>query len=199
MSRRSNTIIDGNPFTIPLSGRPVTRLRREKTDGHQAVLSLSGAQVSFQQAIAIAEEKTAGRAFEATIQLDNDTPTYRITTVVNGDHITSLWVDPMNGAVRVGLRPVTVSAEHQQGAWLAAGANLDLTAAIRVVFARIRGQVAAASLSTWHGHAAYQIDIASARGMRQCKVDAATGKVAAVPSGMWLRFAERALRQREAI
>lgn len=199
MSRRSNTAIGGGPFTIPLSGHPVARLRKEKTDGHLAVLSLARAKVSFQQAIATAEERTTGRAFEATIELDNGTPTYWIAAVANGGHIIELLVDPMDGVVQVCPHLATVSSEQQQVASLAAGTKLDLTAAIQAASARSHGQVTAASLSNWHGHAVYQVDITSACGVRQFKVDAASGKVAAVPSGMWLGFTERALGRREAI
>ncbi len=182
MSRRTNTMLAAGAFTVLLAAGPAA-WANEEGPGQAAMQALSGAKVSLQQAVATAQQKTGGRAFEATIEQDNGVPAYWIATVANGGGVTHLRVDPMSGAVRVSPGQAIAGLEHQQDATLAAGAKLDLAAAIKAVAGLAQGTVADASLNNENGQAVYQVAIANGGGIQQFKVDAATGKVTVSPQG----------------
>lgn len=182
MSRRTNTILAAGAFAALLGAGPAA-WAHEEGPGPAALRTLASAKVSLQQAVATAQQKTGGRAFEATIEQDNGTAAYWIATVANGGGVTHLRVDATSGAVRVSPAQASVSPEHQQDASLAAGAKLDLAAAIQAASAQAPGPVAGASLNNENGQAIYQVAIATPGRVRQFNVDAATGKVTASPQG----------------
>jgi uncharacterized membrane protein YkoI len=180
MSRRRNIIITASTVAILLGAGTTAWAGREDKENQADLRALSGAKVSLQQAVASAQQKTGGRAFDATIEDENGTPVYWVATIANGT-VGQVRVDPMSGAVQVSPRTGHDEREHREDAALASGVKLDLAAAIQAVSGQVQGPIAEAGLDSENGLPVYHVAAAGNGGMLEFKVDPNTGNVTAAP------------------
>ncbi len=150
------------------------------------IAAVLGAKTSVAQAIAAAEQKTAGRAMKLEVEKEKGAYLYEIKTVSNGK-VANVLIDPSSGQVvkieNEGLIAKVFDREDKAEFAKLAAAPTTLAAAIATAEQHIGGKAIEASFDDENGAMLFKVEVAKNDEVHRVAVDSATGKIAKVAAG----------------
>lgn len=150
-----------------------------ENDERKQLLAVLGAQTSAEQAIAIAERQTGGRAVKLEVGREKSTYLYEVKTAAGGT-ITEVLIEPGTGQI---VRSEVEDAlgrlldwEDWGDAVRAAALPIAMTSAIAAAEQHSGGKAIEASLEDEDGAETYEVEVAKEDGVQKVSIDT-TGKV----------------------
>jgi uncharacterized membrane protein YkoI len=146
------------------------------------IARVEGLKVTLRAAIAAAERASRGKAMDASIEVENGKPVYRILSVAAG----KIWegtIDADSAAVVGDVKTVdTTSLDPDDQDEIAAlqSARISLAEAVEAAEKKIGGRAMDAGLEAQNGKIVYVAEILKERDMHRVSIDPETGEAVAM-------------------
>jgi uncharacterized membrane protein YkoI len=141
------------------------------------VQALAKNRVSLQDAVKAAEQKTGGKALDATFDANGPAPVYNVMIFQNGS-IVGIAVDPMSGNTTMGSSGgAALDSAGQAQAASMQNANVSLGQATQRAEQQTNGKAIGAGVAQAGGATAYLIDVVANGAVKHVLVDPSTGAV----------------------
>lgn len=140
-----------------------------------AIAQAPNAPVNIVRAIQVAEAQTGGGAFEAELDHEGGKTYYEIS-LAKGRNLTEVRVDAASGKVISLVRPRLAN-------WLPSWASDDMPSTPKRIGSMLEGierqtsgTVREVGFDVEDGNEIYEVEVATAKGVAELRIDAATGK-----------------------